>query len=418
MAEAYVSMGADQGGITAIHYNPGAAAFLKGLDLSLMGRTGLVGESFNSFFIGAPSDYGSFSGSVLYYSAGDLELINTLGESRTVKAQSDIAASFNYADLLGGIYGTGVTAKVLRSTLVEDYSATAVAVDLGSQARWMKDRLSAGIAVRNLGTKLNYINSEEPLPLTFQGGASYRFDLGKGTLLTWSVDLLKENQGNQKAFIGVECSSLFNILTLRGGYKTGQDLGKIAAGMGLGFGRFLLDFGVSDSGTAGRTYAVSMGYAFEGRERSVKSPAKAPEQSWLQNGRKVILAVLPIRTQGVDAGEAYGIARILRAAIAEKQGPFQVMDRISVEKVLKSRGRETSGCETVDCAMQMGQALGADKAVMSSLETSGTGYVLNVKIVNALLGEVEYQDSVKSSSLKEMKEDLDRLAWRLAGSIR
>jgi hypothetical protein len=42
MAEAYTSMGAEQGGITAIHYNPAASAYLRYPEFSVMGQRGFA----------------------------------------------------------------------------------------------------------------------------------------------------------------------------------------------------------------------------------------------------------------------------------------------------------------------------------------------------------------------------------------
>jgi hypothetical protein len=68
---------------------------------------------------------------------------------------------------------------LVRSTLVEQFTATAFAADLGVMVfplpHFFKDRLILGAAVQNLGSKLKYKTSSDDLPRVNSAGATVRF---------------------------------------------------------------------------------------------------------------------------------------------------------------------------------------------------------------------------------------------------
>ena len=265
MAEAYSSLGTDVGGITAIYYNPASAAYLRKPEFSVMGQRGFADDNYGSLYFGFPTTmYGTYGGGVQYYNAGDIELINTAGESRTVNAEQDLAAFFNYGTIYSG-FASGINARILRSSLVDQFDAIAVAADLGAQARFLDDQVSVGLSVDNLGTQLQYHSVGEQIPLVVRGGASYRYPFIDGSHLIASMDGMFVRGENGKALIGFEYF-LRNVVSLRAGYKAGQDIGKLSFGFGVVVAKVRIDYALTDADGLGKVHTASLTYKFEGNK--------------------------------------------------------------------------------------------------------------------------------------------------------
>lgn len=275
MAEAFSSISSDLGGISALHYNPSAPAFLNHCETSFMGQKGLVEDNFGAFFLGLPTNWGTYSASVLYYNLGDIELIDTLGQSKTVTAQEDLVASFNFSETILEKYGTGISLKIIHAKLVDTFSSNAVAIDFGGLVKFFNKQCALGFAAQNIGSKLTYINTSESLPLTIRAGISYHVSFKNFGFKNWgnalfSFDVVKETEQNLKNLIGVEY--LWNdTLSLRSGYKIGQDRGKYNFGIGFIIGNFEIDYALSDSESLGKTHMASLTYKFKIRSLTPES---------------------------------------------------------------------------------------------------------------------------------------------------
>jgi len=115
------------------------------------------------------------------------------------------------------------------------------------------DRFTLGVVAQNIGSKLG----SDPLPLTFKVGAA-----SKLRALTLAVDLTKPQDNEIYYCLGAEWW-LRNVLALRVGYKTNQDIGQgLTAGIGYKFGRICLDYAYVPYGDLGDTHRISLGMKF------------------------------------------------------------------------------------------------------------------------------------------------------------
>ena len=258
VAEALTGVPGDIGGISVLQYNPGAAGFIKGKEIYITGQKGMSDDTAGSFIMGIPRRYGTLSWSFLYYSAGNIDLINTQGITRNVTAEKDYVLSMSYGAVMDESYGVGVSLKYLRSQLIDDLSASAVAADAGFQLK--NDQMTLGLSVQNAGTKLKYIETEENLPLTLRGGISYKYDFDNTARIMPSFDIIKERDSNLKELLGAEILWR-EAISLRAGYKFGQDGGKLNFGAGLNLG-FQIDYAYSGGEDAGTSHTVSLGVKF------------------------------------------------------------------------------------------------------------------------------------------------------------
>jgi hypothetical protein len=423
LSDAVTSIDVDYGGITALHYNPASTAFFENPQISLMGQRSFTDDNYGSVFFGIPTQYGSFCWNAVYYSAGDIELIDTLERSRTVKAEEDIVAGMNYSKSFLENFGMGLNVKAINSKLVDSFSASAVAMDIGAQLKLMAKSLSLGIAVQNLGTKLKYIDQEDSLPLTIRAGISNHFSLGLANKGLLSVDLVKVNEENMKEFIGVD--SIWNeIFVLRGGYKIGQDIGKFSIGIGFLMGKSELDYAYTNDGDVGNTHSVSLSYKFAGADsdvpKSFKKPIPQSTKKLLSNddNKKIVAVVLNLKSDGIDESSSLYITEQLRNALVEKGKIFDVVGKEKMENEIKKIYRFPIRCNEVDCALSIARNLDAKKVIMGSIGQFGSSFILRVRMIDTQTSHIEYGDSVRASSLADLQKEIGQLVDRMIYSLK
>jgi hypothetical protein len=178
---------------------------------------------------------------------------------------SESAYALSYAYRVKKNLGLGVTAKYIRET-IDTESAGAAAMDAGFYYKPMEDRpLDIGLAVRNLGTKLDFGGGRDPLPLGAAFGAAYAFMPG----FKADVDLVKYRDTDLALAAGGEYSRNFKkdlAAFLRLGYTTHNNdvdgLKGIAAGAGLRYSKLGFDFAWVPFGDLGNTFRYTISARF------------------------------------------------------------------------------------------------------------------------------------------------------------
>ena len=203
---------------------------------------------------------------VLSTSSGDLEARDRPGPAEGTFEVQYFAVGAGIARQFGPVQ-VGVAGKVL-SERVFDSSASGYAFDAGVQVEAM-DGFRIGAAVQHLGKMNELETAATPLPTTFRGGVSLRpFRLMAATestaLLSTAfhaevVYRLEQNDPTQIR-IGGE-ATLFDMLTLRGGYVFGDPVRRVSAGAGLAVGAFRVDYAMLPLDTGfGTGQLISLGY--------------------------------------------------------------------------------------------------------------------------------------------------------------
>jgi len=167
MAEAYTAVG---GEIGVLHYNPAGLISLPGREASFTYQRGLAEDSFMGLLYGQPTRLGVFAGGFFYYTVGEMELIDLDGNEWSVKGEQDFAVVGSFARRLLDRFPIGVNLKIISSRLVEAESGTAFAIDFGSLYHPPLEGMTLGLAVRNLGTKIKFIDEGDSLPLIISVG--------------------------------------------------------------------------------------------------------------------------------------------------------------------------------------------------------------------------------------------------------
>jgi len=112
---------------------------------------------------------GVFGVGVQYLSYGSLTKFDENGISGDTFIPADMAASLSYAKNIGS-FGLGINLKYISSKIVN--TATAYAADIGVQHK-LGDKLTLGLAVQNMGSKMKFISDEDSLPMNIKLGGAY-----------------------------------------------------------------------------------------------------------------------------------------------------------------------------------------------------------------------------------------------------
>ena len=291
MAEAFASIPANEGGVTALQYNPASIGFLNQREISVTYKGGVFGDNTGIISFGSPLDFlaaksslGNFAGTLLYESAGDVDFVDGAGTKKTVNAQKDIGFILSYSrPLLWENLTLGANGKILNSKLVENFSATAFALDLGAMLKM--GTFAFGGSVQNMGTALKYNRTNEYIPFAFRIGASNRMKWFKQPTL-FSMDLIKQRDSNIKANFGLEyiyADSKFPI-AFRSGYKLGEDSGKINFGLGFSLAKLKIDYSMQVVAGTENGHFVTLGFLFggSGDESSSRIEKNPPQTQTIQ----------------------------------------------------------------------------------------------------------------------------------------
>ena len=264
MGEAFVATADD---INSIQYNPAGLSKIMLSEVSLSYINWFQQIQYENFALGIPFIFGNLAIS-----------LNLLQISSMDKTIVDNTVSSGYKQLYQftpfGVYGIVSYAKEFTDNLfigtnlkILDYAinpqdssgaAFSFLIDLGFiYDLTFLDGLSAGIVFKNVGPSTQFIKESFTQPINIKGGIGY----SKNFLsLEGDVEYMMDNNINY--FLGASFT-LFDILSLRGGYKGGT-ISQFTAGAGINYNRFSLDYAFVpyQYDDLGLTHRVTLNYQF------------------------------------------------------------------------------------------------------------------------------------------------------------
>lgn len=265
MGDAYVSVADDA---SATYWNPAGLLGIRHNDLLAVHNAWI--QDFRHEF----ASYGKHLGrhavgvSFIGFYTADIEARDETGAYAGHFGYSDNAFGLSYAFQVTPTLGVGTTARYLRESLVGttdgDLSLNGWAFDFG--ARWQTPftGVTAGAAVRNLGSQLSYNFAGAQsfdLPTALQAGVSYvRPDLGGGAIRV-AADFLGARGDNGSVRFGAEYTYRGQFL-LGAGYKTGMDSEDMSFGVGYE-NRIKVHYAfVPIQNNLGSSHRISLGYGW------------------------------------------------------------------------------------------------------------------------------------------------------------
>jgi hypothetical protein len=248
MGEACVAVSNDQ--ISAAKNNPSGLFNNDMQEISAVYNRGIMDDAFGCLNYSQPlGDKFSIGGTFLYYDAGRFDLTTLAGDTIHVNAQRDFLGVLTGAyelHILGRDILIGANLKCVHSTLLESVSAFSVALDLGTmyELRELMDWLYVGLAIRNLGTPMVFVEVADPMPVKIQMGLSYQLLRSTQHSLLLAADMHMDLEDHVRGNFGVEYW-FDKTVAVRTGYKVGYDLDNLTAGVGFRYMNFQLDYSFS-----------------------------------------------------------------------------------------------------------------------------------------------------------------------------
>jgi len=247
MGEAFTALASDG---TSLYWNPAGLIQIKQRELS---------ATYNLWFQEIRQGYVSFGFSSLrgtvglganYVDMGDIEGRDEEGNPTGDFGASDVHLFLGYAKRFKKI-ALGFTAGWLKDTIKED-TKSAFLGNIGLLYP-LSGQLTLGTAIQNVGSQLG----NDPLPLALKIGMALSREA-----LTLAADVAKPKDNDLYWCVGAEWW-IRDIIALRAGYKTNQDIGEgWSAGLGFKFQRICLDYAYVPYGDLGNTHRISLGMKF------------------------------------------------------------------------------------------------------------------------------------------------------------
>jgi hypothetical protein len=300
MGTAFTAVASDD---SALEYNPAGLAQLNAQDIEFTYIAGAGQTSLQQLSYGGPTPFSGFTGNGYTTGAGTVLLsqsgtiqVNTLnpdgsaGTSSSLNAGSDIVVEGGYAERVGmtpfelkdGTYDLdhfiGVGGKYLYSTLAQTYHASGYAADVGYLLRQPQTGWSFGASALNLGTKLEYLDTRDPLPATTRVGIAW--EGGESGIHNIIVAADSDYEIYERVYHINAGLEYFLLKTY--GFRLGYQFDRPdQAGLTLGFGfrwrgRFLVDYAWAMGDQLGNGQRFTLSYRFGAVPPSTRARLRQP----------------------------------------------------------------------------------------------------------------------------------------------
>lgn len=233
-------------GLEALYWNP---AGLSGISSSAAGTVSTM-TIFNDIdvnYLGLGFSMGSIGNlgfSIKAFDFGDLPITTVEdpdGASGATFSPTFATLGLTYSNRLTDAVSIGVTGKMIYESIPRA-TASSVAFDMGIQYEQLGgiSGLSFGLAVKNIGSDMQYTGSaflvtsvdqgaassdfrdiptaSHKLPATIELGLGYRYNIAENNSLQLSGNFLNENFGDDAYLLGAEYM-YGDFIALRGGYR-------------------------------------------------------------------------------------------------------------------------------------------------------------------------------------------------------
>lgn len=263
LGSAYTAMAEDA---TALYWNPAGLARLRQREISTMHARWLMESSYDFVGYGHPTRLGTLGIGFSRLSLPEQEGRDENRQKTRDFTASDMVFTLGYGTPLSDQVQLGINLKLLESQ-IEQEKGQGLALDIGASYQPEAWPIALGLAVRNLGPGVTFMNERTRLPLTLALGMASRILEG----LTLATDLQYQPYEDRVDFnVGTEYQ-LLGPLTLRGGYQTfnseaqrekGSFLSGLAGGFGFRLSRYRLDYAMTPFGELGNTQRISLSARF------------------------------------------------------------------------------------------------------------------------------------------------------------
>ena len=222
---------------------------------------------------------GTAAASLTYFSLGDIEMTDIMGEKVTDLHPNEFAFDVTYALMLTDNLSLGATGRFMRSDLTngqtindgsgnsETHAANSLAADIGIYYQKSVTKIALGAFISNLGAKLRYSednNNQEFLPANLRIGGRYTNRIDDYNKISVMVDVNKllVPTPRWRSDSTQNLTTYNNIGVIAGAL---QSFGDAPGGMGEELQEMQLSAGAEY--WYAETFAVRAGYFFEHKNK-------------------------------------------------------------------------------------------------------------------------------------------------------
>ena len=128
------------------------------------------------------------------------------------------------------------------------------------------------------------------------------------------------------------------------------------------------------------------------------------------------LAVIALEPESISKSEARILTQRLTSKMIELS-EYTVVERASIDKILKEQKFQHSGCTDSECAVEIGQLLNADLTIIGTASKFGRTYTIDCRIINVESGEALQSASfTHTGEIDELiKDGIESIAHKLLG---
>ena len=265
MGDAQVSSSADA---FSTYWNPAGLAGATSNSMALSHHI-WIADTRNFYITGRfqAGDQSGFGAFVSAFDSGDLDARVGPGERDGVFSAQFISVGASYGQQIGPAR-LGVTAKFLSEQIFEN-DATGYAFDFGLQVDLFEEGIKIGAALQNVGQMTELSVERTELPQTVRAGISiYPFRvlaMADGTVLLnafLSGEVSHITTTEQTRYHIGAAAEVVELVTVRAGFITNDDLRGLSIGGGLGSNGFLFDYAFLpfDDGFGGPGHVLTLLY--------------------------------------------------------------------------------------------------------------------------------------------------------------
>lgn len=206
-----------------------------------------------------------------YFSSPWLHGTDNNGNPTAKYKPMDMAVDIGYAYAITNELGVAAAGRYVISDPNSPGTSQGNAFAVDVSAYYRKNNLSAGIALSNLGTKMNYGGDNFNMPANVKLGGAYRLPLAAKHALTGALEVGYNIMPSDQSgiFGGVGLEYMFNkLIAVRGGYHLADNkVSPSYATVGCGVNLFMcsLDFSYLIAGSDSQlrnTMRISLGVKF------------------------------------------------------------------------------------------------------------------------------------------------------------
>jgi hypothetical protein len=250
------------GDLNALSFNPAGLPFMKRSEAMARYQTMLGDVTSGALACGGRSGRMGWGAGTSYLDAGTINLAFSDGRpSESRSAEQDVTGQVSAGYLVTDFLSLGVGGRYIHSTLVQDYHASAFAGDAGFVVQMPVKGWRLAGAVRNMGGRLKYKETGDPLPGETRVGTSFAYspsgvapeepatedewyqrDENGTPIFTVLVDGVRDRAGNLSGAAAFELTQW-----PRAAFRAGYGWGENATGLTLGFGANFLSWSLDYS---------------------------------------------------------------------------------------------------------------------------------------------------------------------------